>query len=472
MQANVTGTFANPLDDTVFLPATIPNQRLTGVRDHSGVLSTHAWLQRFPTTATNRNRHRVYIASKQFLATDVTALAVRPLDDSAALAFRIPTMENPGCAICHDTIDPMAAGWQNWQENNRDRPFRDAMNKDHALPASYRSNAYPKDANNQSYYKLGDAWFRDEKAPGYNGEAMPGGVTGNPTALSWLGQKMATDPRYAVGAVHFWFKAVFGRDPLAPPLDTSTPEKANLMSAYNAQNAVFQDIASRFTTNRGNGAFNVKDLLTDLVTSPWARAESTNVALTAARRLELGQLGAFNMLNPVAVNRKLQSLVGQTFQDFNNPYAANGLNYGNFNAIDRLERAQEHTMMQTVVLDRMVATRSCAFAQNDFGKTQATRLLFPKVNLADTPATAAGAAAIQDNLVHMTKWLWKKEVSASDPEVQRAYQLFQAIWNDRGNASPQTVSCAYNNANDANYTGRTWAAMVAYFIGDPAFVYE
>ncbi len=472
MQATVTGTFANPMDDTVFLPATLPNQRLGGNRDHAGVLSTQAWLAVNPTTPTNRNRHRVYIAAKQFLGTDVAALGRLPIDDSALTAFRIPTMENPGCAICHDTIDPIAAGWQNWQENNRDRPFKDASGKDHALPGSYRSGAYPKDANNMAYYKVGDGWFRDEKAPGYNGTAMPGGVTGSPTALSWLGQQMANDPRYSLGAAYFWWKAVSGQDPLTPPLSTSTPEDANRLSAFNAQFALFQDIANRFKTNRGNGAYNVKDLLVDLVTSPWARAESTAVALTAARQIELGGLGAFNMLNPVAVNRKLLALVGQTFADFNNPYAGNGLNYGDFDGINRPKRAQEHTMMQTAVLDRLVATRSCTFTQNDFNKTQATRLLFTKVNLTDTPATAAGQAAIKDNLVYLMKWMWKVDTTASDPEVQRAYQLFVDIWNDRGNASPQPVTCAYNNANDANYTGRTWSAVLGYFVEDKNFLFE
>jgi hypothetical protein len=283
---------------------------------------------------------------------------------------------------------------------------------------------------------------------------------------------MAADARYPLGAIHLWYQAVFGREPLKAPLDALTPENANRLSAYNAQNAVFQDIAQRFTTDRGNGKYNVKDLLADLVMSPWARAESVAAPLTAARMIELDGLGPYNMLNPPALSRKMLSLLGQTFVDFNNPYQGFGLNYGDFNGTDRTKRAQEHTMMQYIAMYRATATRSCSFTQNDFNKTQATRLLFPKVALTDTPATAAGQAAIQENLVYLMKWLWKEEVTASHPEVQRAYALFQDIWNDRANASPTTVTCAYNNTNDPNYTGRTWAAMVAYFVGDHRFMYE
>jgi PKD domain len=469
LQATVNGTFANPADDTVFLPATLPSQRLGGTREHAGVLSTQAWLSRFPTTPTNRNRHRVYQLARQFLGTDVSALAVRPIDDGGT--FRIPTMENPACAACHDTIDPMAAGFQNWQENNRFLPFKDSTGKDHALPGSYRSSSYPKDANNQPYYKLGDNWFRDEKGPGYYGTAMPGGVTGNTTALQWLGAQVAADQRYPLGAVHFWYRAVFGRDPLKAPLDTSTPENASRLAAFDAQNAVFQDIANRFRTNRGYGAFNVKDLLVDLVTSPWARAESAT-GVTAARAIELGDLGSFNMLNPVHLNRKLAALVGQTFTDFNNPYAGFGLNYGDFDGINRLKRAQEHTMMQSIAIDRLVATRSCSFVQADFNKSQATRLLFPKVTLADTPSTAAGATAIQDNIRYLHRWLWKDDVPVTDAEVQRTVKLFNDVWADRANAPARPVNCAYNNTNDPNYTGRTWAAVIAYMLGDPKFLFE
>ena len=149
-----------------------------------------------------------------------------------------------------------------------------------------------------------------------------------------------------------------------------------------------------------------------------------------------------------------------------------GLNYGDFDGINRTKRGQEHTMMQSIAIDRLVATRSCSFTQNDFNKTQSTRLLFPAVALTDTPASAAGQAAIQANIKHLHKWLWKDDVPVTDAEVQRTYQLFTSIWSDRATAPARPVNCAYNNNNDPNYTGRTWAAVLAYMLGDPKFLYE
>ena len=459
----------NKGDDTEWRPATLPSARLGGTREHAGVLSSHPWLQRVPTTDTNRNRHRVNVMFKQFLATDVSALAVRPLDDGGA-KFKVPTIENPACAVCHDIIDPVAAGFQNWNERNRFLPNKTGA-VDHALPATYRSNNYAKDAAGKAYYVAGDNWFRDVKAPAYGATPMPGGVTGNPMALQWLGQQVAADSRFALGAVHFFYKGLFGREPLAAPFDKTGPQYASLQAAYTAQNDEFQAIAARFKTDQGHGAYNAKDLMVDLVTSQWSRAARTT-ALSATRAVELGDVGSAYMLPPSQLNAKLMGVVGQGWNEFDNPYAGSALNYGDFDGVQRVIRAQAHTTLQSITMERLTSVRSCTFAMGDFNKAVADRLLFPAVALTDTPATAAGLEAITQNIRFLHKALWKEDVPATDAEVQRTLKLFTDVWNDRATAPAKPVNCSYNNGNDANYTGRSWAAILAYMIGDPKFLYE
>lgn len=462
--AQVEGAFTNAADDNEWLPARVPS-RLGGTREHAGVLSTHAWLDSFPTTASNRNRHRVYIMAKQFLATDITALGMRAVDDSGT--FRVPVLENPACTSCHNMMDPIAAGFQNWAPNNRFLPFSSAAGKDIALPANYRAGSYPRDANNQPYYREGDNWFRDQKEPGYGSTSMPGGFSGSPTALQWLGQQVAADPRFAIGAVHFWYEAVFGREPLKAPLASSSPEAAAQLAAYNAQHQEFEEIAARFRA----GGYRVKDLLADLVTSRWFRAERAS-GLNDTRAAELADLGSTNLLTPTQLNLKLAGLVGQPWTEFNNPYAGLALTYGDFDAIERLTRAKAYTMMQAVTIDRFASTRSCALAQTDFGRPAASRLLFPAVTLNDTPATPAGRNAIVANAQHLHKWLWKDDAASTDAEVQRTVKLFEDVWANRAAAPSRPVACGFNNTNDPNYAGRAWAAVLAYMLGDPKFLYE
>jgi hypothetical protein len=473
LNAAVEGSFVNQNDEFEWRRAVWPDQRLGGSREHAGVLSTLGWLQRFPTTATNRNRHRVYIMSKQFLATDVAALAQRPIDD--ATPFAVPVVQNPGCSVCHNVIDPKAAGWQNWDETNRYRPFR-TNNVDHALPASYRANNYPArpaDMGGGRWYVAGDNWFRDQLAPGYGQTPMPGGYVGSPTALQWLGEQIAADPRFALGAVHFWFEGVFGRAPLVAPIDAADMGYAAQLAAYNAQNEEFQQIAARFVA----GGYRVKDLLVDLITSNWYRAERVS-GMNAARAAELRAVGSANMLTPRQLQDKMIGLLGQGWPAFqrpaNNPFAytAAEVDYGNFDGNTRIKRSKEHTMMQTLTLDRLVAERSCNITQADFNRAADARLLFRHATLQDSPATEAGRAAIRANIQHLHKWLLKEDLAANDPEVERTFQLFMAVWNDRATAAGRALSCVLNNNNDPNYVGRSWAAIVAYMVGDPKFVYE
>ena len=465
--ATVQGAFTNVDDDTEWRQATLP-ARVGTTREHAGVLATHSWLQRVPTTPTNRNRHRVNVLFKQFLATDVSALAVRPLDDGAN--FKVPVMENPACAVCHDVIDPVAAGFQNWNEANRYLPQRTG-NVDHALPASYRAGNYPKDAAGQAYYQAGDNWFRDGKAPGFGATPMPGGFTGNPTALQWLGQQVAADSRFGLGAVHFWYEGLFGRAPLKAPFDQTSPTYAAMLAAYTAQNDEFKAIAARFATNQGNGAYNVKDLLVDLMMSQWYRADRAT-SLDASRAQELHDVGSFNMLPPSQLNQKMVGLLGQGWAEFDNPYVGMGLNYGDFDGNQRVNRAKAYTMMQTISIDRLASVRSCTFAMTDFNLPVADRKLFPAVALTDTPDSTTGREAIVQNVRHLHKVLWKEDVPATDAEVQRTVKLYTDIWGDRATAPARPVNCSYNNGNDASYTGRAWAAVLAYMIGDPKFLYE
>ena len=469
LNATVQGSFVNADDDTEWRAATLPEQRLGGLREHAGILSTQAWLSRFPTTDTNRNRHRVNMVMRQFLATDATALAVRPVEST--MTFKVPTVENPACAACHSTIDPIAAGFQNWNEVNRFLPVRTAAGVDHALPQSYRSGNYPKDANNLAFYKIGDNWFRDGKEPGYGAVAMPGGFTGNKTALQWMGQQVAMDTRFSLGAVHFWYQGLFGREPLHAPQDSTAPQYAAQLAAYNAQNDEFKAIAARFVQNQGRGAYNVRDLLVDLMMTSWARAERAPDP-GGARKGELADIGTVTMLSPSQLNRKLTGLVGQGWVEFNNPYVGTALNYGDFDGVTRTTRAQSHTTMQTVTVDRLVAARSCTFAKADFDKAAVDRMLFTTASLADTPATAAGLANITANVRYLHKWLWKDDVPESDAEVQRTVKLFTDTWADRATAPARPVNCAYNNTNDPTYSGRAWAAVLAYMLADVKFLYE
>jgi hypothetical protein len=85
---------------------------------HTGVLTDFAFLARYPTTATNRNRARARWVLYHFLGIDVEKSSQRPTDEAALTDKNNPTMNNPNCTVCHALLDPVAGAFQNWGEQN------------------------------------------------------------------------------------------------------------------------------------------------------------------------------------------------------------------------------------------------------------------------------------------------------------------------------------------------------------------
>ena len=81
---------------------------------HAGILNTTVFLQRYPTTATNRNRARARWTYYHFLGLDVEKSASRTTDPVALADTNNPTMHNPACTVCHSVLDPVAGAFQNY----------------------------------------------------------------------------------------------------------------------------------------------------------------------------------------------------------------------------------------------------------------------------------------------------------------------------------------------------------------------
>ncbi len=138
---------------------------------HAGVLTTQSWLSRFPTTDTNRNRHRVKNFMNQFLGIDLETLGQRPVDDSANAQYHVPTMEDPNCLACHATMDPIAGAFANW---GVDAKYWQESGSMDSLDDEYKSSEYYKQLNGKPWYEAGDIWYRDVLTPGFEGSVLPG----------------------------------------------------------------------------------------------------------------------------------------------------------------------------------------------------------------------------------------------------------------------------------------------------------
>jgi hypothetical protein len=192
------------------------------------------FLARYPSTSTNRNRARARWAYYFFLGVDIESLSARIVDPDALADTDNPTMNNVHCTVCHSVMDPVAGTFQDWADMGHYR-----VNDTDSLPWTYKAS---------DLYEPGDLWYRDMRAPGFNNVVMP--AANEDAATAWLAAQIVADPRFARGAVDFWWLGVFGRRPPRQPTDLADPEYREKLAAYRAYDDVAAALPLRFLTAR------------------------------------------------------------------------------------------------------------------------------------------------------------------------------------------------------------------------------
>ena len=104
---------------------------------HAGILNTKVFLQRYPSTATNRNRARSRWTYYHLLDLDIEKSASRTIDPVALADTNNPTMKNPACTVCHTVLDPVAGVFQNYGDEGL---YRDQWGGLDSLDEFYKYN--------------------------------------------------------------------------------------------------------------------------------------------------------------------------------------------------------------------------------------------------------------------------------------------------------------------------------------------
>ena len=176
-----------------------------------------------------------------------------------------------------------------------------------SLPDAYKYPEWHGGEPGSTGYQQGDTWYRDMRAPGFDGEV----AKGQRDSLQWLGYRISRDPRFAAATVRFWWPAIFGADPFTAPEDPTGPDYEQRVTAFNAQDALIQELAGKFEAS----GFNAKSLFADMVLSKWYRhSEVTSTALAQARNVELATVGRGRLLTPEELDRKNLAVFGRTWR--------------------------------------------------------------------------------------------------------------------------------------------------------------
>ena len=519
---------------------------------HAGILNTTAFLKRYPTTATNRNRARSRWTHYHFLGVDIEQSAPRTTDPDALADTNNPTLNNTNCAVCHTVMDPVAGTFQNFDErgfyksayggidsldffykfrpdgsehgvtidaseevphlimadgwmaagsreigiqtvNTGDRGHTnlhvdyltltdelgdvvqhveledvstrnwDGVSADICCETLVVPVDIPADGtytvevaawvgwqNDEAegrdgtllisiggpFYQEGDTWYRDMRDPGFDGDAPPD----TDASTAWLAQQTVADARFAEATVEFWWPTIMGVEIAAPPAEGDADFDGRLVES-NSQAEVVTTLASGFRDGwNGGSAYNLKDLLVEIVMTSWFRAE----ALTdddPVRAVALEQAGAKRLLTPEELARKTAALTGFHWnthitwgnlvdaRDWTNPDWGYGLLYGGIDSDGITERARDLTPIMMGVAKRHAVATSCPTVMKEFYLLDdGDRRLFAGIGPSRTPTTSAGRTAIRAKLVDLHESLLGLTLATDAPDIDATYNLFVEVW--------------------------------------------
>jgi len=376
---------------------------------HAGILNDPAFLLRYPSTATNRNRARSRWTQYFFLDFDIEKSAARTNDPDALADTDNPTMKNPNCTVCHIPMDPVAGAFQNYGDIGF---YRDQWGGNDSLPDTYK---WPEEE--ESLYQEGDTWYRDMREPGFYGETVPDADS----SLQWLADKIVNDDRFAVSAVKFWWPALIGTAPVYAPEISSDYDYQSKTAVYNAQSAYINNVADNLRSH-----MSLKDTFVDIAMSEWFRSSSMTeeaFALHASNRSGKGRL-----LSPELLDRKTKAVFGiswgEDYPEWDNYQRHTELldkyllTYGGIDSDGVIKRAEEMTSIMSQVALTHAAENACDIVVRDFIKEENEKLLFKGLTKFDSPSSIYNETFSLSN-----NGPSKSEASTIDVEVEEGSHI-------------------------------------------------
>ena len=448
--------WTNPYDPNEYRPVTMtdrPNWPTVGT------ISDAMFLNTFSTTATNRQRKRVATLYRLFMGFDPLILGQRPANLNQILQAAaqdptapVPTMANPACTSCHAVLDPAAAALA---------PYTDGV------------VFYPPDAG------YGPAPLFPA---GFEGAAMPASAQGNPAM--WLGEKMAADPRFARGAVTFWFNLITGLAPLGDPGGNITD-----IDAFLAGQRFFDAHITSVTQAFVASGYNIQVAIKGILTGPYYRAVDLAPGLSAGDKAVLDTLISTRWVGPRRLNGKLLAATGQTLRGSTDYDGWGGSDQtlirsylslldGNFAGSKVTQPTNNPSGVMVRVTTATASQVACQLVAKTFAAPAATRVVFAGVEPSDTPDTPAGIARIEAAIAGLYSRLLGSDAAAGaslEADHADALALFTTVLANSRQAHDISLPANCQSSSltqDPTYTIKAWMAVVALALSDPRVVLE
>ena len=392
----------------------------------AGVIGTHAFLARYPSTSTNVNRARSRYVYDYFLGLDIESLAPRDGQDLDNVIGSVPTFEDPQCTVCHVVMDPIAGLFTNRDNDGEYDP-------DNTFQHTRTTDGVPR------MVPAGYSLLQADQLPDAEED----------TALQWLGARLAQDDRFAEHTVRTVFKGLTGIDATAA-----------------STTAFVNDTKNRFVA----ASFDFKLLVKDIIASDYFMARNLAVGEDPD---DYADIGTGRLTTPEELNRKISDITGVNYE-WRGPNSNSGLLgrhrllYGGIDSDDVILRATEPTSLNDGIQERIANQVACQRVANDLYNGGA---LFPFADEMDIPGNGAGENAIRQNIQFLHRHILGEDLALNDIEIANTYQLFVDV-RAVGETAIQSQCRGGGSSTDNNGTVIPWMAVVTYLLADYRFLYE
>ncbi len=403
---------ANPYQDSVKSVVAVAQ---------AGVLTTPAFLYRWPTLPSNQSRLRAAKVLKTFLATDALSLSHSAIDLPALRTVRNPAQGALQCQVCHRVLDEVAGGFRGFSEST--------------------------ERNNATRFVPEDAWHSELPPPGLNGVQMPGERYQD--AAAWLGERIAKDERFGLAVAQVMFRGLIGEAPLLFPQEPDDPAFEQRATAFLVQRDWLSATAKAFAVNQ----FNLRGLVAAIIQSPYFRAKRA----TEARAGLQDSLGEGRALSPELLARKYRAVTGLNFftssfiradstrpeGSWANPLVEDPAWRSLFGGGDFGAPVAQPGLFSPARFSANVYTAAsvaCHAASYDLTKSASERRLFPLVELGTTPfriRTSMDEALqplpdnekkIRSNLQALVFRVLGERPAVDSDEISELYTYFSEVW--------------------------------------------
>lgn len=353
-------------------------------RPHAGILSDSMLFTRHSTTFSNKNRGRANAMSRALLCYDFIDRQIEidaniNLADPEEVANAIE--ENPTCASCHQTLDPLASYFSKYQP----------------LIVPSDTEEYPL----EFFLPALDKAFA-VREPGYFG--YEGGD------VAHLGQLIAADPRFSLCASRRFY-AYFHQIPLdAVPADEAARLQKVLTERWSAK-----DLARAIVLDRDFAISHFEREDSALERRPLFKARPWQTA-----RL-IGELTGFRWQLPFDLdigwgNIGLVDMMTDSFLGFE-------VMYGGIDGVNVTLPSHTSNASSVTVQDALAAQAAESVVENDFTFASSRKLL-----TAADPA-APDESSVRSQLVNLHLRLYGERHAPDSPEITRGFELYQSAEN-------------------------------------------